>query len=173
MRRYINWPLFAFLGFVTVAIAVVGLRGETTRTAVTRLQPQVTKIVRAAAACQPPLGTRQLQSCAARIEAGLTACRLSPSCRQAFADVLSPSKGVIVGHGNSSPSGLPAPGPAPGASGGSKPHHAGSPPAPSANTLIPQPPLPPTASPHAQPPGLLGPALHTVCSLTDRAVHIC
>ncbi len=52
------------------------------------LRPQVTQIVKAAAACKPPVTAKRLAICVSRIEAGLQACRLSPSCREAFADVL-------------------------------------------------------------------------------------
>lgn len=103
MRR-MNWPLVAFLGFVALAIAVVGLRGENTLHKVTQLQPQVTKIVKAAAACQPPVTGMRANVCALRIEAGLQECRENAGCRRAFAAVLTPPTPSSEAHKGVMPS---------------------------------------------------------------------
>lgn len=122
------------------------------------LRPQVTQIVQAAAACKPPVTTKRLATCVARIEAGLQACRLSPSCRKAFDEVLTapkPRKGVV--HQTPTTAGQqPAPAPA-GAKGevhGSHKH----PPAkhPSGGQrnpkpAAPPPPVPPVTAPASSP----------------------
>lgn len=76
----------------SIAIGLLALGLQETKSDVNVLKPQVTQIVKAAAACQPPVTAKRLPVCVARIEAGLETCRLDPDCREAFADVLRPPR---------------------------------------------------------------------------------
>jgi hypothetical protein len=99
-------------GLVVIVSIYAAITSHETQTDIHRIEPQVTRVVRATAACRAStLDTpHHLAACARRIEIGLSACAHDDDCRAAFLALMrsATQKGVVPG-GNQNPSGL-APG---------------------------------------------------------------
>jgi alkanesulfonate monooxygenase SsuD/methylene tetrahydromethanopterin reductase-like flavin-dependent oxidoreductase (luciferase family) len=110
----VSRPLRQTIAFIFVAIVSVAAAGlsVSTKKDVERIEPQVTEVVQATAACKASIldDAKHLAACARRIEVGLSTCARDYDCRAAFLALMRSAtrKGVVPG-GNQNPSGL-APG---------------------------------------------------------------
>lgn len=101
---------FLFIAGVSLYAAIVSTK---TQVDVHRIEPQVTQVVHATAACREAAldHPKLLQACAHRIRVGLEACEQDADCRAGFLSLMQAAvrKGVVPGGSN--PHGLePGPG---------------------------------------------------------------
>lgn len=123
-------------GFVVLVSIYAAVTSHQTQTDINRIEPQVTRVVRATAACKASIldDAKHLAACARRIELGLSACARDEECRAAFLALMrSATREGVVPGGNQNPSGL-----APGQGESSGPETQPSPSEPSSESVAPQ-----------------------------------
>jgi hypothetical protein len=157
-------------GFVVVVSIYAAVTSHQTQTDINRIEPQVTRVVRATAACKASIldDAEHLAVCARRIEVGLGACAHSEDCRAAFLALMRSAtrKGVVPG-GSQNPSGL-----APGQGSPSGPETQPSPSAPSTESTPPQG-LDSVVDGVEEVTGDVEHVVEEVCTYTRELLHLC
>lgn len=96
---------FAFIASVSLYAAIVSTK---TQSDVRRIEPKVTQVIRATAACRAEalMDAESKRACAKRIRIGLSACRHDQDCRLAFLALVRAAETEEVVPGGNNPSGL-------------------------------------------------------------------